>query len=130
MMDSTSLTNLWWKKDKNGIEFLTGNVDNFRYLNGVLAYWKIFLATNRHLSYTSQELSFPCLPSDWLQKLTMSDNRLSVNFFKFPGYGLSQAVKRECAGRKRSCFGEKSAQNVRKGRSAVSGSFLKNSPLL
>ena len=26
MMDSTTLTNLWWKKDKNGIEFLTGNL--------------------------------------------------------------------------------------------------------
>ena len=27
MMDSTSLTNLWWKKDKNGIEFLAGNLN-------------------------------------------------------------------------------------------------------
>ena len=26
-MDSTTLTNLWWKKDKNGIEFLTGNLN-------------------------------------------------------------------------------------------------------
>ena len=27
MMDSTTLTELWWKKDKNGIEFLSGNLD-------------------------------------------------------------------------------------------------------
>ncbi len=27
MMDSTTLTNLWWKKDKNGIEFLSGNLN-------------------------------------------------------------------------------------------------------
>jgi hypothetical protein len=27
MMDSTTLTNLWWKKDKNGIEFLAGNLN-------------------------------------------------------------------------------------------------------
>ena len=26
MMDSTTLTNLWWKKDKNGIEFLAGKI--------------------------------------------------------------------------------------------------------
>ncbi len=26
MMDSTTLTNLWWKKDKNGIEFLDGKI--------------------------------------------------------------------------------------------------------
>ena len=25
-MDSESLTNLWWKKDKNGIKFLSGNL--------------------------------------------------------------------------------------------------------
>ncbi len=27
MVDSTTLTNLWWKKDKNGIEFLAGNLN-------------------------------------------------------------------------------------------------------
>jgi hypothetical protein len=26
-MDSTTLINLWWKKDKNGIEFLAGNLN-------------------------------------------------------------------------------------------------------
>ncbi len=26
MMDSTTLTNLWWKKDENGIEFLDGKI--------------------------------------------------------------------------------------------------------
>ena len=25
-MDSTTLTNLWWKKDENGIEFLAGKI--------------------------------------------------------------------------------------------------------
>ncbi len=25
-MDSKTLTNLWWKKDKNGIEFLDGKI--------------------------------------------------------------------------------------------------------
>ncbi len=25
-MDSTTLTNLWWKKDKNGIEFLDDKI--------------------------------------------------------------------------------------------------------
>jgi len=25
-MDPTTLTNLWWKKDKNGIEFLAGKI--------------------------------------------------------------------------------------------------------
>ena len=25
-MDSTTLTKLWWKKDKNGIEFLAGKI--------------------------------------------------------------------------------------------------------
>ena len=27
MMDSIALTELWWKKDKNGIEFLSGHLD-------------------------------------------------------------------------------------------------------
>jgi len=26
-MDSTTLTDLWWKKDKNGIKFLAGNLN-------------------------------------------------------------------------------------------------------
>ena len=26
-MDSESLTHLWWKKDRNGIEFLTGDLN-------------------------------------------------------------------------------------------------------
>ncbi len=26
MMDSTTLTNLWWKKGKKGIEFLAGKI--------------------------------------------------------------------------------------------------------
>ena len=27
MMDSATLTDLWWKKDKNGIQFLSGNLN-------------------------------------------------------------------------------------------------------
>ena len=26
-MDSTTLTNFWWQKDKNGIDFLSGNLN-------------------------------------------------------------------------------------------------------
>ena len=26
-MESTTLTNLWWQKDKNGIDFLFGNLN-------------------------------------------------------------------------------------------------------